>query len=116
MSDSDAPRPFDPGLQAERTSLAWTRTALSIVAGSLVAARVLPGRVGDWILIPALLALAASMLLIWWAHRRYRAVTASLAREGLRAPIANGLLPGVLAAVVVIIGVVSIFVAVNHEG
>ena len=36
----------DTGMQAERTSLAWRRTALSVAVGSLVGLRVLPPQLG----------------------------------------------------------------------
>lgn len=82
--------PFDPGLQPERTELAWRRTALAIGVGSLVALRLLPAALGDpwWVLagIGGLLASAAI-----WVHgrRRLRTVNAVLARDGDR-----GRLPG----------------------
>jgi len=49
----------DPGLQQERTSLAWTRTGLSL-AGAGVAVAVHAGVEGGW--PPALLAVLAGLL------------------------------------------------------
>ena len=64
--------PADPGLQAERTSLAWRRTALSVAVGSLLAIRVLPPQVGPFRYAVALLGLLWSVDLALTARRRYR--------------------------------------------
>ncbi|GAA5208273.1 DUF202 domain-containing protein [Microbacterium kyungheense] len=74
---------FDPGLQPERTELAWRRTALAIGVGSLLSLRVLPAVVGDpvwaaaW-LIPGIAGLAFAVLLWFRAQLRHRRVTAAL--------------------------------------
>jgi uncharacterized membrane protein YidH (DUF202 family) len=64
--------PADPGLQAERTSLAWRRTALSVAVGSLIALRVLPPQLGPLGYALAVLGLLWSLDLALTARRRYR--------------------------------------------
>lgn len=55
---------FDPGLQPERTELAWRRTALVVVVGGLLAARLMPTLLGDpwWALCGAVGAAAGVAL------------------------------------------------------
>ncbi|MFI6423844.1 DUF202 domain-containing protein [Promicromonospora sp. NPDC050880] len=64
------PTPGTPGLQPERTELAWRRTALSVAAVCLVGARLLPALFGDarWLLPGAVGTLVAGWL--WLASRR----------------------------------------------
>jgi len=66
---------YDPGLQPERTELAWRRTALALAVGSLVSMRVLPVMLDSlvWI-VPGIVGLVASALLWIAARARYRAV------------------------------------------
>jgi uncharacterized membrane protein YidH (DUF202 family) len=61
---------FDPGLQPERTELAWRRTVLTIAVGALVALRLLPAALGTLGLSAAVagLVLAAGL----WVSARHR--------------------------------------------
>jgi uncharacterized membrane protein YidH (DUF202 family) len=78
---------FDPGLQPERTALAWRRTALALAAGALVAVRLLPPVLGLWSLAAALAGTALAGVIWVLAGRRARRT-----REALRHPAAP--LPG----------------------
>ncbi len=93
-----------PGLQPERTLLAWRRTALSLAAASVVAVRLTLGSYG-----PAAVVLGVGGLLLAGAaflaaDRRYRAGGAS-GRPAAGAPAAlltvTTVLVGLLAALYV---------------
>ena len=64
--------PADKGTQAERTALAWRRTALSVAVGSLIGLRVLPPQLGPLGYAVAALGLVWSVDLALTARRRYR--------------------------------------------
>ncbi|MEV0893971.1 DUF202 domain-containing protein [Promicromonospora sp. NPDC050262] len=93
-----------PGLQPERTELAWRRTALSVAAVSLVGARLLPALFGSTVwLLPGLAGLMlAGYLLIASRRRHGRRVPVPARGPGHDSPGA-GLL-AVAGAVVVTIG------------
>ena len=95
-----ADRPFDEGLQPERTALAWQRTSLALGIGALAGLRVLPHYWGAPGLIPAGVGVAASVLLLAFAHRRYRTVHRRLTSgRYIRAGLPGGALHLLLAAV-----------------
>ncbi|QJU55132.1 DUF202 domain-containing protein [Herbiconiux sp. KACC 21604] len=81
---------FDPGLQPERTALAWRRTALALLVGSLVALRILPEVFGTWAVALGLVGVVAAGALLWAVHRRYSTHHRLLTDEGDRAALAGG--------------------------
>lgn len=94
-----APAHDDPGLQPERTSLAWGRTLLSLVAASTLLLRWLPHH--GWAAAAPLAAAAATALLLAARQRhRYRRGARGIA-AGAAAPDALEIV-GVGCAVVVL--------------
>lgn len=76
---------FDPGLQPERTDLAWRRTVLAIAVGALVSLRLLPSVLGPWSLgigLVGLLLAGAS-----WVLARRRAMLVRVALLTTSAPL-----------------------------
>ncbi len=64
-------RPWDPGLQLERTTLAWFRTSLALLAGSVITVRLIGRESVSAGLASMLLALPLAVLVTWLAWRRH---------------------------------------------
>lgn len=106
-------RPFDAGLQTERTALAWQRTILASSVGFLLASRLLMKLVG----IPGVLVAAAGLLaavaLFLVGHRRYRQVhTILVTSTSDRVPLATAAPLAVWALVVCALGLVGLVSAI----
>lgn len=61
-----------PGVQNERTSLAWVRTALGLAGCALLTGRLAITRGAPWAVVAALAAATLSVGVLGWAHDRYR--------------------------------------------
>ncbi|HEY2643248.1 MAG TPA: DUF202 domain-containing protein [Galbitalea sp.] len=112
---SDQPlRSTDPGLQPERTALAWRRTALSMCGGALVTFRIFPDLLGGFGFLAAALALGVAATVLVASELRFRRDHAALleARHHPtaptnRIPLSGGGLPALTAAAVVALGVIA---------
>jgi uncharacterized membrane protein YidH (DUF202 family) len=72
----------DLGMQAERTTLAWRRTALGVGVGGVVALRLAGPALGPGVTVAAVAGGVLAVLTFWMAGRRYRAVQRSLRERG----------------------------------
>jgi putative membrane protein len=84
-------RQFDPGLQPERTELAWRRTTLALVIGAVVALRILPPALGNWTFAAVFAGLGFTGLIWLLAGRRARETRQALLEHGAL-PRGGGLL------------------------
>ncbi|WP_166785491.1 DUF202 domain-containing protein [Cryobacterium cryoconiti] len=100
--------PFDPGLQPERTLLAWQRTVLALAVGAVVGMRLTAPAFGGAALVAGLIGLALSLAAYVGVRFRYRRAQAALqARAALPASSAWPL--AALAAGAVSLGVLALF-------
>ena len=92
------PGPERPGRSAERTVLAWDRTALALLGnGALLLVRDLRG-IGPFVVVPAVLAMAAAVTVAVLGRRRAARLLRDPATRAGASPFA--LVTGVLVAIV----------------
>ena len=103
---------FDPGLQPERTALAWRRTALTLLASSLIAARILAELLGTWAALLGLLGAIMAAWLLAAVHRRYRGHHESLTGSAGSGRVAGGALVYATAIFVFAAGLVTFLIVI----
>ena len=72
---------WDPGLEPERTSLAWHRLSLTLLGIALAVPKLAKSTLGLWALAPASLVSAVAIALLITSHRRYRDMHRHLMRD-----------------------------------
>jgi uncharacterized membrane protein YidH (DUF202 family) len=91
------PALFDPGMQPERTALAWRRTALTVAVGAVVSFRLLPPVLGLWSIGVGVAGLLFSVATWILAARRAHKVQSALLGSG--GPLPGGGLPLLLTLI-----------------
>lgn len=101
--------PFDPGLQPERTALAWQRTGLALATGALAGLRILPSLLGPVAFAPAAGGLVIAIAVVVLARRRYRRAHEHLT-QGSGPGLPDGALPAATAFLTVLAGLGALVV------
>jgi hypothetical protein len=103
---------FDPGLQPERTDLAWRRSTLAVAVGGLIALRLLPPVLGPGALVIGFAGLLGAGLLWLLARRRAHRIQQALRHQTLLP--GGGLLLGLASLTAGGAAVGLLYVAVNQ--
>ncbi|TDC48651.1 DUF202 domain-containing protein [Jiangella ureilytica] len=101
---------YDRGAQNERTALAWTRTALALLVGIVLASRLAAESLGPAAVVFGLVVAPAALLVLLLARRRYRRSHEAL--QTARA-LPDGKLPGLVALVTLLLAVLEIAYALG---
>jgi uncharacterized membrane protein YidH (DUF202 family) len=102
--------PWDPGLQPERTGLAWQRTMLSGLGISLLVARFVASLSVALAVAVGVAALLGTAALGWLAILRYRATHEALHAEQ---PVGDGRAPLLITALTLMTGVGALLYVVS---
>ena len=100
---------WSAGLQLERTSLAWRRLALALLALSLAVLRLGWPVIGGWTLVPAGVVAAGATTLLVASHRRYLSSHHRLT-SGTRLPLPDGRLIALTVLSAMTLAVVAVVV------
>jgi uncharacterized membrane protein YidH (DUF202 family) len=106
-------RPFDVGLQAERTALAWQRTTLSFGVATLVAARLTANVFGMASFVVAAAGVVLMVTGLFVSHRRYRLIHTRLTEAtSARVPLASAVPLVLYALAAFALGFVGLVIAI----
>ncbi|PRY18384.1 DUF202 domain-containing protein [Kineococcus rhizosphaerae] len=105
---------FDPGLQPERTALAWRRTAVSVLVGSAAGGRLLAGQLGAGAVVLGIAGCAFAVWLHAAAGARARRTSRALARDGHLGRGPDGRVLALTCAFSVLVGAFAVSVVLGH--
>ncbi|UZJ61870.1 DUF202 domain-containing protein [Pseudomonas sp. KU26590] len=97
----------DPGLQPERTLLAWRRTLLTLIGVCTLFLRWIPP-FGLMALLPVILSLIAGILIQIGLNARYRKSARGMTQERIPAPLREVVVLGCTVMVLSVVGIVAV--------
>jgi Domain of unknown function (DUF202) len=109
---TDGGRIFDPGLQPERTALAWRRTGLAVAVGAVAGIRVLVPALGPGAVVIGLLGLALAVALVVGSTRRARHIDFALLQDGCLTSGPGGRLVAAVCIACTAVGVAALVAVV----
>lgn len=99
-------RPFDPGLQPERTFLAWQRTVLALAVACALAVRFTAPHIGAAAIIAGIAGLGLAIAAYIGVRYRYRRAHSALQKSAALYTVGSGPLAA-LAASTFMLGVLA---------